>query len=57
MVVTILEVYCGFREADEDKIKMLETFGATKLQVLRKVIIPASIPTIVNSLKINAGLS
>ncbi|WP_053956028.1 ABC transporter permease [Inediibacterium massiliense] len=57
IVVTILEVYGGFREVDEDKIKMLETFGATKLQVLRKVIIPASIPTIVNSLKINVGLS
>ncbi|WP_279222266.1 ABC transporter permease [Anaerophilus nitritogenes] len=57
IVVTILEVYGAFREVDQDKIKMLETFGATKLQVLRKVIIPASIPTIVNALKINVGLS
>ncbi len=36
---------------------MLETFGATKLQILKKAIFPASIPTIVNALKINVGLS
>ncbi|WZL74363.1 ABC transporter permease [Clostridiaceae bacterium 35-E11] len=57
IVVTILGVYGGFREVDEDKIKMLQTFGASKMQILRKVIIPASIPTIINALKINVGLS
>jgi len=57
LVVTILGVYGGFKEVEQDKIKMLETFGATKYQILQKVIIPASIPTIVNALKINVGLS
>ncbi|WP_132246356.1 ABC transporter permease [Marinisporobacter balticus] len=57
IVVTILGVYGGFREVDEDKIKMLQTFGATKMQVLQNVIIPSSIPTIINALKINVGLS
>lgn len=57
IVVTILGVYGGFKEVDEEKIKMLQTFGANKLQILRKVIIPASIPTIINALKINVGLS
>lgn len=57
IVVTILGVYGGFKEVDGEKVKMLETFGATKLQILNKVIIPASIPTIVNALKINVGLS
>lgn len=57
VVVTILGVYGGFKEVDQEKIKMLETFGATKLQILRVVIIPASIPTIVNAVKINVGLS
>ncbi|MCT4618206.1 MAG: ABC transporter permease [Marinisporobacter sp.] len=57
IVVTILGVYGGFKEVDEDKIKMLQTFGATKVQILQKVIIPASIPTIINALKINVGLS
>lgn len=57
LVVTILNVYGGFKEVDQTKIKMLQTFGATKFQVLQKVIIPASIPTIINALKINVGLS
>lgn len=57
LVVTILGVYGGFKEVEPDKIKMLETFGATKFQILEKVIIPASIPTIINALKINVGLS
>ncbi len=56
-VVTILGVYSGFKEVDRDKIKMLQTFGATRLQILQKVIIPASIPTIVSAVKINVGLS
>lgn len=57
LVVTILGVYGGFKEVNHNMIKMLEAFGATKFQVLQKVIIPASIPTIVNALKINVGLS
>ena len=57
IVVTILNVYNGFKEVDEDKIRMLETFGADKFQILRKVILPASVPAMISSLKINIGLS
>ncbi|MEW9123076.1 MAG: ABC transporter permease subunit [Thermotaleaceae bacterium] len=55
--VTILGVYSGFKGVDGDEIKMLQTFSATRLQILQKVIIPASIPTIVSAVKINVGLS
>lgn len=57
IVVTILEVFSGFKEVDDNKIKMLKTFGATKLQILHKVVFPASITTILNALKISVGLS
>jgi NitT/TauT family transport system permease protein len=57
VVVTILGVYAGFSQVDADKIKLLKTFGATKWQVLKMVILPASVPTIVSALKINIGLS
>ena len=57
VVVTILGVYTGFSQVDPEKIKLLKTFGATKGQVLRKVILPASIPTVIAALKINVGLS
>lgn len=56
-VVTILSVLGGFLEVDEDKIKLLKTFGASKMQVLTKVVLPASIPTMISALKINVGLS
>lgn len=57
VIVTILNVYLAFESCDEDKIKLLTTLGATKLQILNKVILPASIPAIISVLKINVGLS
>ncbi|MBU5485422.1 ABC transporter permease [Clostridium sp. MSJ-11] len=57
IVVTIISVLNGFKEVDEDKIKLLKTFGASKLQILIHLIIPASIPTLISALKINVGLS
>lgn len=57
IVVTILTVLNGFREVDKDKIRLLRTFGASKLQILIHLVIPSSIPTLVSTLKINVGLS
>ena len=57
IVVTIISVLNGFKEVSEDKIKLLKTFGSTKLQVLTHLIIPASVPTLISTLKINVGLS
>ncbi|TYQ15854.1 UNVERIFIED_CONTAM: NitT/TauT family transport system permease protein [Acetivibrio alkalicellulosi] len=57
IVVTILEVLNGFLGVDKDKVKLVKTFGASKLQVLLKVILPSSMPVIVNALKVNVGLS
>ena len=57
IIVTILTVMTGFTEVSLDKIKLAQIFGATKYQVLRMVVLPASIPTIFNALKINIGLS
>ena len=57
VVVTIMSVLLGFQMVDEDKVKLLKTFDATKLQVLQKVILPSSVPNIISALKINVGLS
>lgn len=57
LVVTIMNMFSSYISVDEDKLKLLETFGATKLQVLRKVIIPSSIPDLISTLKVNIGLS
>ena len=57
IVVTIISILNGFKEVDKDKIKLLKTFGANKLQILINLIIPASIPNLISALKINVGLS
>lgn len=57
IVVTILATYNGFKEVDGEKIKMLKTFGANKFQILQKVVFPSSIPTMINTMKINIGMS
>ncbi|KAB3530485.1 ABC transporter permease [Alkaliphilus pronyensis] len=57
LVVTILSTFNGFKEVDEEKIKMLKTFGATKLQILQKAVLPASVPNMINTMKINIGMT
>ncbi len=57
LVVTVLEMLSGFRDTDKSAIRMARTFGATKRQVFTKVVFPANIPTLFDSLKVNIGLS
>ena len=57
LIVTISNVYNGFVNTDKNKIKLLRSFNATKLQILRYLIIPANYPVIINSLKINVSMS
>lgn len=57
LVVTVMELLNGFKNTDKDLIKMARTFGATKGQIFTKIVLPANITTLVNSLKINLGLS
>ncbi|NLO38819.1 MAG: ABC transporter permease [Ruminiclostridium sp.] len=57
LIVTVLEVYTGFQEADSEKIRLVQSFGATRRQILTKVILPSSFPVMMNALKVNVGLS
>jgi NitT/TauT family transport system permease protein len=57
LFVTILVIYSGFTSIDPNKIKLARTFGATKRQILTKVVLPGSVPTLIAALKVNAGLS
>ena len=57
IVVTIIGVLSGFNEVDKEKIKLMKTFNSTKYQILKYLIIPSSIPTLISALKINVGLS
>lgn len=57
IIVTIMNMLTGFLQADKGKIFLLKSIGATKLQILTKLIIPSSIPTLISTLKVNVGLS
>ena len=57
LIVTISNVYNGFVNTDKNKIKLLRSFNASKMQILRYLVIPANYHVIVNSLKINVSMS
>jgi NitT/TauT family transport system permease protein len=57
LFIAILMIYSGFQGIDPNKIKLAQTFGASKGQLLTKVVLPGSIPTLIAALKVNVGLS
>ena len=57
LFITILVIYNGFQNIDPNKIKLAQTFGATRAQVLTKIVLPGSVPTLLAALKVTAGLS
>lgn len=57
IIITTIVVYTSFREVDPNYLKVLQTFGATRLQCFKEAILPASFPTIISTLKVNVGLS
>jgi NitT/TauT family transport system permease protein len=57
LFITILMIYNGFQGIDPNKVKLAQTFGASRRQILTKVVLPGSVPTLIATLKVNAGLS
>ena len=57
LIITIVNVYGGFKNTDKNRIKLMESFHASKRQILRYLVIPYNYHTIINSLKINVGMS
>lgn len=57
IVTTVLSAYNYFMIVEDEKIQMLKSFGATKKQILYKLILPSNIGNILNIIKINIGLS
>lgn len=53
----IINLYTGFLQVDPDKLKLISTLGGTRKDAFFKVVLPASIPTILSNMKVNIGLS
>ncbi|MBR6643476.1 MAG: ABC transporter permease [Lachnospiraceae bacterium] len=54
---TVLTLYHGFAETEEDKLKLITTLGGKKKDILTKVILPGNIPTVISLMKVNLGLA
>ncbi|WP_053218842.1 ABC transporter permease [Virgibacillus senegalensis] len=57
VIITTLVVYSAFREVDENYVKVLQSFGASRRQCFTTAILPASFPAMISTLKVNVGLS
>lgn len=57
IIVAITSVSTGFSGVPQEKIMLMRAFGATKLQILRMVVLPANVPAMVSALKLSVGMS
>ncbi|MGN0316622.1 MAG: ABC transporter permease [Lachnospira sp.] len=53
---TVLNLYAGFKEIDNEKITLIKTLGGNKLDILFKLILPGSKQIILSNMKVNIGL-
>ncbi|MCD8378974.1 MAG: ABC transporter permease [Lachnospiraceae bacterium] len=54
---SIISLYSGFRETDEEKILLVRCLGGNKRDILTKVVLPSGIPNIFSIMKGNIGLA
>ncbi|MDO4304573.1 MAG: ABC transporter permease [Bacillota bacterium] len=54
---SIISLYTGFKSTDPDKLKLIYTLGGNRLNAFFKVVLPASIPTVLSNMKVNIGLA
>ncbi|MDB5595037.1 MAG: nitrate/sulfonate/taurine/bicarbonate superfamily binding cassette transporter, rane protein [Hyphomicrobiales bacterium] len=57
LFVTVLMLFTGFQAIDPDKVRLVRLFGASQVQVLTKIVLPGSVPTMISTLKVNVGLA
>ncbi len=57
LIVAILNMLSGFMATDTNKLLLLKSMGASKLQILTKLVIPSSLPNFISMLKINVGMA
>ena len=53
---SILTLTVSFQEADPEQIKLIYTLKGSKWDVLRKVLLPRSVPVLISQMKVNIGL-
>lgn len=57
IIITTLVVYAAFNDVDPNYEKVLISFGATRWQRFKEAVFPATLPTMISTLKVNVGLA
>ena len=57
IIVCIMNTLTGFLQVDTTMLTLMRALGASKWQTLAKLVIPASIPQLMNTLKVAVGLA
>lgn len=57
VIITIITMLNGFLSCSKSNLLLFESMGATKMQVLTKLVLPHSLPDFISVLKINVGMS
>ncbi|MDM5200160.1 ABC transporter permease [Fictibacillus enclensis] len=57
VIITTIVVYTSFRNVEPNYVKVIRSFGGSKYQCFKEVILPACFPAIISALKVNVGLS
>jgi NitT/TauT family transport system permease protein len=57
VVVSLTTSYRGARRTDPDLINLMKSFGATRSQIFRKLVVPSAMSWVVSGLKLNIGFA
>lgn len=57
VVIATVNLLNGYNEISKEKILLLKTMGANKIQILTRLVIPATFPNFIATLKINLGMA
>lgn len=57
VIISTIVIYTSFKNVDTNYLKVLQTFNATRFQMFKEAVLPASFSTIISTLKVNVGLS
>ena len=57
IIVATMNMLGGFMETDENKLLLLRSLGADKMQILLKLVVPSSLPAFISMLKISVGMA
>lgn len=57
IIVCIMNTLTGFLSVDKTMLTLMKAMGANKRAILCKLVVPASVPSLINTLKVAVGLA